>query len=75
MGYQPSQSRYLRTTTQAHKEKRRYMPQVGFELTVPLFERAKNISHRRPHGQYDRRVHNAPQSVQANAGIVFVSMA
>jgi hypothetical protein len=45
-GISPSQGRYLHT--ELHKQNKRTqtsMPQVGFEPTIPLFERAKTVHH------------------------------
>jgi hypothetical protein len=43
-GISPSQGRYLHTGK--HKQNKRIqtsMPQVGFEPTIPVFERAKSV--------------------------------
>jgi hypothetical protein len=40
-GISPSQGRYLVQTQNKHKET--YMPWVGFETTIPVFERAKTV--------------------------------
>jgi hypothetical protein len=40
----PSQGRYLHRTTQTHNKRRQIsMPRVGFELTIPVFEREKRF--------------------------------
>jgi hypothetical protein len=44
-GISPSQSRYLHTVQHKHRIKRKQtsMPQVGFEPTIPVFERTKTV--------------------------------
>jgi hypothetical protein len=43
-GISPSQGRYLRRTTQAqNKRTQASMPLVGFEPTIPVFERGKMV--------------------------------
>jgi hypothetical protein len=40
----PSQGRYLHRTTQTQKKRgQTSMPRVGFETTIPVFERAKTF--------------------------------
>jgi hypothetical protein len=48
-----TQGRYLYTTTQTQNKRRQIsMPWMGFEPTIPVFERAK-IFHARPRGRCD----------------------
>jgi hypothetical protein len=42
-GISPSQGRYLHTGQHKHKRTQILMPRVGFEPTIPAFERAKTV--------------------------------
>jgi hypothetical protein len=42
LGISPSQGRYIRRTTQ-RQNTQTYMPWMGFEHTIPVFERGKTI--------------------------------
>jgi hypothetical protein len=42
-GISPSQGRYLHTQQHKHKRTQTSVPRVGFEPTIPVFERAKTV--------------------------------